>query len=49
MIGYIYTITNILDGKKYVGQTTDPYKRFEKHKSLARNLHYHIKVIYIIQ
>lgn len=38
MEGYIYKITNITNGKMYVGQTIDPEKRWWKHKSEARNV-----------
>ena len=32
-MGYIYVIENQINHKKYVGQTTDPYKRWKKHKA----------------
>jgi group I intron endonuclease len=36
--GIIYLITNNINGKKYVGQTTTPLSyRFTNHKSDARN------------
>lgn len=32
-MGYIYIIENQINHKKYVGQTTDPHKRWRKHKT----------------
>ena len=32
-MGYIYVIENIVNHKKYVGQTIDPEKRWRKHKT----------------
>ena len=31
-MGYIYTITNKINNKKYVGQTINPQKRWSRHK-----------------
>lgn len=36
-IGYIYKITNDVNGKQYVGQTIDPNKRFQQHKYKAES------------
>lgn len=33
----IYVITNSKNGKKYVGQTINPYKRWWQHKNSAKN------------
>ena len=41
-MGYIYKITNDVNGKMYIGKTelTDPYKRWERHiKDSKRNEH----------
>lgn len=35
-MGYIYKITNIIDNKVYVGQSTAPRTRWSRHKSDAR-------------
>ena len=32
-MGYIYVIENQINHKKYVGQTTNPHKRWRKHKA----------------
>jgi len=32
-VGYIYKITNKLNGKQYIGQTVNPFKRWSRHKS----------------
>ena len=39
MIKAIYKITNLIDGKIYVGQSVHPEKRWTEHKQRARN-HY---------
>ena len=36
---YIYKITNIVNGKLYVGSTTDPKKRWSGHQSTPVNKH----------
>lgn len=33
----IYKITNLVNGKMYIGQSVDPERRFNSHKSRARN------------
>ncbi len=33
----IYKITNILDGKTYIGQTNNPKRRWKYHKNLAKH------------
>lgn len=35
--GYIYVITNTINGMKYVGQTNNPYSRWKRHISTAKN------------
>lgn len=35
-INYIYTITNTKNGKKYVGQTNNPHRRWKEHKTSSR-------------
>lgn len=35
--GFIYTITNLFNGKQYVGQTINPKERFRAHKKAARS------------
>jgi group I intron endonuclease len=45
-IHYIYVIENKIDGKKYIGQTTDTKRRWNEHsKLLQRNSHknYHLQ------
>ena len=37
MIGYIYSIINKVDGKRYVGQTVDIERRKRTHFSKLRN------------
>lgn len=34
---YIYVFTNLLNNKKYVGQTSDPARRLREHKSVSFN------------
>ena len=34
---WIYKITNQINGKSYIGQASDPYNRWAKHRSRARN------------
>jgi len=38
VIGYIYKITNIINGKLYIGQTVDYSRRVKSHKSAALKL-----------
>ena len=38
MLGYIYTITNNITNKVYVGQTINPQERWWKHKNEAKHL-----------
>ena len=33
---YVYTITNVADGKVYVGKSAMPAKRWEQHRNVAR-------------
>ncbi len=35
----IYKITNVINGKAYIGQTCDPRKRFQEHKTRCHNKH----------
>ena len=35
MLFYVYTLTNTINGKSYVGVTNDPFRRFEEHLSRA--------------
>lgn len=41
MLGYIYTITNKINGKVYVGKTTNLKHRWEEHLSNLRNNKHH--------
>ena len=34
---YLYTITNLLNNKIYVGQTVRPKERWSQHKAYAKN------------
>ena len=36
-ICWIYKITNLVNGKVYIGQALDIYRRWKKHKSNAFN------------
>ena len=38
MLGYIYTITNDITNKVYVGQTINPQERWYKHKNEAKHI-----------
>lgn len=38
MLGYIYTITNNITNKIYIGQTIKPKERWQKHKQEAKNV-----------
>ena len=35
---YLYEITNLETGKKYIGQTNCPKRRFREHQSAAFNV-----------
>jgi predicted GIY-YIG superfamily endonuclease len=39
-MGYIYLIENLINGKKYIGQTiqNDINKRWNKHKQVNKNI-----------
>jgi group I intron endonuclease len=46
MKSFVYCITNIINGKRYVGKSNDPVDRWRDHLSAARNLDNPSLVIY---
>ena len=43
---YIYKIENLLNHKKYIGQTNDPKRRFKEHKNMSENGS-NVKILYL--
>lgn len=46
MNGYIYLITNTINGMQYIGQTVNPEARWKKHLSVARGSYYYRSYFY---